>query len=186
LEFCSGPDEKGEAMKITPLDVGSHKFPRKWKGYDPEQVDIFLEMVSQEMEDIIKENQFLSEELKRKSAALSEYKEKEQILKDTMITAQRTSEDMKNNMIKEAQAILAQAELEAEAIIRKAHERVIEIHGEIQDMKEQRIRVQEELRKMLRTHLALIEAQEEKAREDRERIEDNLRLMPARKRKSGN
>jgi len=73
-------------MKITPLDVGNHRFPRRWRGYDPGEVDIFLEMVGQEMEEIIQENRYLTEELKKKSAQLSEFKEKEQVLKETMIT----------------------------------------------------------------------------------------------------
>lgn len=171
-------------MKITPLDVGNHRFPSRWKGYDPGEVDIFLEMVSQEMEQIIQENQFLSEELKRKTTTLADYREKEQILKDTMITAQKVAEDMKNNMVKEAQAIVAHAELEADAIIRKAHERLISIQEEIQELKEQRIRFREEVRSVIKTHLGILESETEKPASEEEGIETNLRVMPARKKKA--
>jgi len=172
-------------MKITPLDVGNHRFPRSWKGYDPREVDIFLEMVGQEMEELTKENQFLTEELKKKSQDLSELKEKEQILKDTMITAQKVSEDMKSNMVKEAQVIIAQAELEADTIIQKAHDRVIQLQEEIQELKEQRIRFREEVRSTIRTYASLLESSDEKQKEgDEEGIETNLMVMNPRKRKT--
>ena len=48
-------------MKITPLDVGNHRFPKRWRGYDPVEVDIFLEMVGQEMEEIDFVNAVLEE-----------------------------------------------------------------------------------------------------------------------------
>jgi cell division initiation protein len=173
-------------MKITPLDVGNHRFPRRWRGYDPGEVDIFLEMVGQEMEEIIQENRYLTEELKKKSAQLGEFKEKEQVLKETMITAQRVAGDMKANMVKEAQAIVAQAELEHDVIIRRAQERALELQEEIQDLRDDRVRFREELRSLLKTYLALIEAGEEKEkREAAEEVESNLMVMPRRKAKTG-
>jgi cell division initiation protein len=171
-------------MKITPLDVGNHRFPRRWKGYDPREVDIFLEMVSQEMEELIQENRFLSEDLKKKSTELSEFKEKEQILKETMITAQRVAEDMKNNMVKEAQAIVGQAELERDCIIRRAQDRVIELQSEISSLQDDRVRFREELRGLIRTYLALLEAGEKRAEDDDLEADTNLRVMPARMRKA--
>ncbi len=172
-------------MKITPLDVGNHRFPQRLRGYDPKEVEIFLEMVSQEMEELVQENRFLTEEFKRTSADLSELKEKENLLKDAMITAQRMSEDMKNNMVKEAQAIVAQAELESDSILRRAHERVIDIQDDIQELKEQRLRAREEVRSTLRTHLALLEAGEVKEAEELgEASEGNLMIMRPAKRKA--
>ena len=171
-------------MKITPIDVGNHRFPSRWKGYDPREVDIFLEMVSQEMDELISENRFLTEDLKKKSTELSDYKEKEQILKETMITAQRVADDMKNNMVKEAQAIVAQAELERDGIIRRAQERVIELQEEIEGLKDDRIRFREELRHLLRTYLALLESGERRAVDEDAEADTNLRVMPARARKA--
>ncbi|HUT53516.1 MAG TPA: DivIVA domain-containing protein [bacterium] len=171
-------------MKITPLDVGNHRFPSRWRGYDPREVEIFLEMVSQEMDELIQENRFLTEDLKKKSSELSDYKEKEQILKETMITAQRVSDDMKNNMVKEAQVIVAQAELEHDSIIRRAQDRVITLQDEIQALKDDRVRFREELRSLLRTYLALLESGEKGAVVQDDEADTNLRIMPARVRKA--
>ena len=170
-------------MRISPLDVGNRRFPKKWRGYDQREVDLFLETLSQELEEIIQENHFLSEELKRKSSELSVYKENETVLKETMITAQKVADDMRNNMVKEAQVILAQAELEGDQIICHAHERVMQLQQEIQGLKEDRIRMREELRATLRTYNSLLEVDETRTKvEDAAAIENNLRLMVHRKR----
>ena len=113
-------------MKITPLDVGSRRFPRKLRGYDPREVDIFLEMVTQEMDDLIQENRYLTEDVKRKNSELENYREKESLLREAMISAQKMAAEMKDNMLKEAQAVVAQAELEADSIVERARQRMLD------------------------------------------------------------
>ena len=85
---------------------------------------------------------------------------------------------MRNNMVKEAQVILAQAELEGDQIIRGAHDRVIQLQEEIQGLKQERIRLTEELRAVLRTYLAMLEAGDDRRRQDDAAvIANNLRIM---------
>ncbi len=166
-------------MKITPLDVGNHRFPKRFRGYDRREVDIFLEMISQEMEELIQENQYLAEEMKKRTQQLNELKEKEQLLQESMLTAQKMSDDMKNNMLKEAQVVVAQAELEAEQIINKGRERLVRIQDDIMDLKAERTRLREELRSVIRTYGSLLEAGEERDKEeDEDGIESTLRVMP--------
>lgn len=166
-------------MKITPLDVGNHRFPKRFRGYDRREVDIFLEMISQEMEELIQENQYLSEEMKKRTQHLNELKEKEQLLQESMLTAQKMSDDMKNNMLKEAQVVVAQAETEAEQILNKGRERLVQLQDEIMELKTERTRLREEIRSVLRTYSALLEAGEEKSEEeDEEGIESTLKVMP--------
>jgi cell division initiation protein len=167
-------------MKITPLDIQNHRFKKTLRGYDRQEVEIFLEMVAGEYENLIKENNYLGEELSRKKTELAEYREREQTLKDTMITAQRIAQDMKQNVAKEAQIILSEAEMEADRIIKKAHERVISLQDEISDLKRQRLRAEEDLRGMLTTHLKLLDiASEEEA--ETAATEDKVSLMPSKK-----
>jgi cell division initiation protein len=168
-------------MKITPLDVGSHRFPRKFRGYEVREVEIFLEMVSQEMEDLVQENRYLSEDLKRKNADLMEFKEKERLLREAMLTAQRVVEDMRAKMLKEAQVVVAQAELEGEAIIRQAQTRVIQLQDEIRSLRDDRIRAREELRALINTYSALLSAGEAPAKSEAEAEDGVLCMMPARK-----
>ena len=109
-------------MKMTPLDIQNHKLRNRLWGQDTEEVAIFLEMVATEMEERIKENSYLTEEHSRAKAQLAEFREREQTLKETLMMAQKIAQDMKNNVVKEAQVVLAQAELEGDQIIRRAYE----------------------------------------------------------------
>lgn len=164
-------------MKITPLDIQNHKFRSRLWGCDPEEVGIFLEMVAAELEEKIKENQYLTEELSRLRSQLSEYREREQTLKETMMMAQKIAQDMKNNVVKEAQVILSEAELEAERIQERAQARVVELEDQIQELKRERLLVEEELRATLTTHLKLLEVGREEAAEKAEQEEKVKRLL---------
>jgi cell division initiation protein len=168
-------------MKITPLDIQNHRFRKSLRGYDRQEVEIFLEMVASELENLIKENNYLEDELSRKNTELVEYREREQTLKDTMITAQRIAQDMKQNVAKEAQIILSEAELEAERIIQKAHERVISLQEEINDLKKQRLQAEGELRSLLTTHLKLLDIARE-TEEETAAAEEKVTLLPSKPR----
>ena len=168
-------------MKMTPLDIQNHRFRKTFRGYDGHEVEIFLEMVASELESLIKENSYLDEELSRKNSELVDYREREAALKDTMITAQRIAQDMKQNVAKEAQIILSEAELEADKIIKNAHERVIRLQEDINDLKKQRMQAESELRSLLQTHLKLLDIASEDERDIAE-LEDKISLMPSKNR----
>jgi len=150
-------------MKITPMEITGKKFKTRFRGYDVEQVREFLEMVASDVEDLKRESRYFEEELQRKNAELNEFKSREQSLKDTLILAQKLARDMKNNMAKEAQIILSEAEMEAEKIVRQAHERAMELEAEIRELRNQRLKMIEELRSILNTHLKMLEVASESA-----------------------
>jgi len=148
-------------MKLTPMEISGKKFKKRFRGVDAQEVNEFLEMVSSEMEDLIRQNRYLEEELNRKNAELSDFKSREQTLKDTLILAQKLARDMKNNMAKEAQVILSEAEIEAEKIVRGAHERAMELEKDIRELKNQRLKLIEEIRSIINTHIKLLDVAEE-------------------------
>lgn len=168
-------------MKITPLDIQNHRFRKIFRGYDGHEVEIFLEMVANELEGLIKENKYLEKELSRRNTELIEYREREQALKDTMITAQRIAQDMKQNVAKEAQIILSEAELEADRIIKKAHERAVSLQDEINELKRQRMQAESDLRAVLTTHLKLLDIASESEMEKAEQ-EEKVSLLPSKSR----
>ena len=163
-------------MKITPLDIQNHKFRNRLWGCDGEEVSIFLEMVATELEEKIKENHYLTEELSRLKSQLAEYRDREQTLKETMMMAQKIAQDMKNNVVKEAQVILSEAELEAERIQERAQVRVVELEEKIQELKRERLLLEEDLRATLVTHLKLLDVGREEEAETAEQEEKVKRL----------
>ncbi len=148
-------------MKLTPLDILHHVFRKRFWGYDPGEVDAFLELVRNEYEAAIRENHQLKEELQRVSAELASLKEKEEILKDTMITVQKVREEIEQNARKEAEIILAEAKMKAQEIVNTAQLRSIEIFDEIKELRRQKIKLVQELKSILTTHLKLLEVDEE-------------------------
>ncbi len=165
-------------MKITPLDILNHKFKKKFMGYDKIEVDIFLEMVANEMEQYSKENAFLTEELKRKSNQISEFQERESTLKETLLTAQRLAQDMKSSMVKEAQVILGEAELEGERMIQHAQQRAIRLQEDIHEYKRMRIQLENELGSILKSHMTMLEAMAEGEAQESE-MDDKLKIITA-------
>ena len=164
-------------MKMTPLDIQNHKFRSRLWGRDPEEVAIFQEMVAAEMEERIKESQFLTEELSRAKSQLAEFREREQTLKETMMMAQKIAQDMKNNVVKEAQVILSEAEMEADRILERAQARVVELEEKILELKRSRLLLEEDLRATLTTHLKLLEVGREAEAEQAEQEEKVKRLF---------
>jgi len=170
-------------MKLTPMEISGKKFRKRFRGVDAEEVNEFLEMISTEMEDLIRQNRYLEEELNKKNSELNDFKSREQSLKDTLILAQKLARDMKNNMAKEAQVILSEAEMEAEKIIRQAHDRAMELEKEIRELRKQRMKMIEELRSILNTHLKLLEVADESAR-IKEAQDDKVQRIPTTRGKS--
>ena len=163
-------------MKVTPLDIQQQTFRRRIRGYDFREVEEFLNLLRDEFEGQILENQKLKEELTRLKNLVDEYRSKEEILKSAIITAQKITEDIRANSLKEARIVLSEAELKAEDIIREAQVRLGEILNEIKELKRQKLQFETNLRSEIETHLKLLEAAQEQIGKA-QAIEEKLRMM---------
>ena len=81
--------------RITAMDVERQQFKRKVRGFDPEEVTLFLRSVSGEIERLNLENATLLEENGRLKAAVKDHATREQTLQQTLVTAQKMSEELK-------------------------------------------------------------------------------------------
>jgi cell division initiation protein len=147
-------------MRITPLDIQQKQFKIKFRGFDVEEVYGFLEIVREEMEDLLRENAGLRENIQRAESQIREYRDMETTLRETLMTAQQMVEDYKNNARKEAELLVKDAESKADSLIREAHEKVIKIHEDITDMKGIRRHFREELKRLVEGHLRMLETDE--------------------------
>jgi cell division initiation protein len=152
-------------MRITPLDIQQKQFPMKFRGFDVEEVYSFLEIIREEMEDLLRENANVKETVQRMENQLKEYRDMETTLRETLLTAQQMVEDYKTNARKEAELLVKEAELKADSMLRDAQEKVIKIHEDIVDLKGIRRHFKEEMKRMVESHLKMIEF-------DKEREED--------------
>lgn len=156
-------------MKLTPLDIQQQRFPKAALGYDKKEVEAFLEFIGRDVEAALFELGAQKERTARLEDELFRYREREETLKEALVTAQKMSEDMRVAAKKEAELIIADAEMKAERIIHSAHGRLLQILDEISDMKRQRIQLHSGLKQVLETHRKLLEAtSDERAEHDSE------------------
>lgn len=144
-------------MAITPIDIQQHQFKTRPLGYEKGGVDHFLELVADELERLHRQGQELKEELARTRSALEEMRSREMTLKETLLTTQKVTDDLKANARREAEIVLAEAELRAERIVRDAEERRFHLIGEIQEIKRQKISFESSLRALVEGHMRLLD-----------------------------
>ena len=157
-------------MRITPLDIQQKQFPMKFRGFDVEEVYAFLEVIREEMEELLRENANLKENVQRADVQVKEFKEMETTLRETLMTAQQMVEDYKMNARKEAELLIREAELRADNMLNEAHEKVIKIHEDITDMKGIRRHFKEELRRLIENHMTMLNFDDKREKEDSDEV----------------
>lgn len=157
----------GTMMKLTPLDIQQQQFKGKmFGGLDPEDVDQFLQVVAQAMEELLKE----LAELKSATVVVQTpcYHEappepadddtSEANLRSTLLAAHKVIETMQDNARKESELLLAEAKQQAQQVIDAAQHRVATLHSEISALVQQRLQFELELKAILETHSTLLGA----------------------------
>jgi cell division initiation protein len=153
-------------MRITPLDIQQKQFPMKFRGFDIEEVYGFLEIIREEMEDLLRENASVKENVQRLENQIKEYRDMETTLRETLLTAQQLVEDYKTNARKEAELVVREAELKADSVLKEAQEKVIKIHEDIVDLKGIRRHFKEEIKRMVESHMKMLEFDKEREEEE--------------------
>jgi cell division initiation protein len=150
-------------QNLTPLEIQKQVFARALKGYNPDEVRGYLSLVAEEIERLVKDVDRLSRENAMLREELDDHSQRERILKDTLLSAQKVSEDVKSNARKEAELIVKDAELLSERVIAQAMQRVSDIERSIQDLKIERVAVRSRLQSTLDSvqHFITLDAEQE-------------------------
>ncbi len=148
---------------LTPLEIQKQTFARKFKGYDANEVRAYLQMVAEEIERLVRDVDRLSRENVMLREDLDDHNQRERILKDTLLSAQKVSEDVKSNARKEAELIVKDAELLSERLVNQAMDRLSDLERTIQDLKIERRGARNKLTATLDTiqHLLMLDAEQE-------------------------
>jgi cell division initiation protein len=145
-------------MKITPLDITQKSFTRAMRGFDRGEVEAFLGLVASELEGVLKELQGLRDGSRRKDEEIAELRSRERALQETMITAQKACEEIREAARKEAEITLSEAELQAEKIVQSAHQRYLRIVDDVNELKRQRVAFEAGVRSLVDRHTKLLDA----------------------------
>lgn len=122
-------------MRILPIDILEKRFGRKFRGYNPREVDDFLNEVSKSMGDILVENATLKEELERAKEKLAYFEKMEETLKNAILLAQKSADETIATAHKRAEVIIDEANNKAKEIIESAKEERRKIYQEIEELR---------------------------------------------------
>jgi cell division initiation protein len=144
-------------MKLTPQEILSQTFSTKFKGLDAGEVRNFLQQVAETLEDEIREKEELKGGMERLRESLAKLERKEELLRDTLIAAQKFSSEIKANSHKEAELVTKDAEIKSEEIIQHAMLRQSAIREEIKNLQFKRKEIESDIIHLLNSLKELIE-----------------------------
>ncbi|MGD8269587.1 MAG: DivIVA domain-containing protein [Desulfobacterales bacterium] len=148
-------------VNLTPLDIQQQKFKTRFRGFDIQEVDFFLDQMADAFESLLKQNEKLKEEFRRLQLEIQGYKNREDAFKRALLNSQRVIEQMKENAQKSAELIVAEAEVKAEKILNKAHNRLAQLHEDIAELKRQRMQIEVQISSVIEAHGKLLEISKE-------------------------
>ena len=147
-------------MRITPHDIRQQQFTvRMFRGFDPQEVDAFLEDVADDYESLLKEAQLLKEQIAAQEERQRGVIERERTLQETLVTTQRLVEEMKAAAKRESDLIVREAELRGEKAVEAARGEEAKIRVEIQALKRTRRQVTEDLLATVERYQRLLAAE---------------------------
>lgn len=147
-------------MKVSPLDIQQKRFHVAFRGYERTEVEAFLDVVREEMEGLVREVTDLREFHETYNERMREYREREETLKNTMITTHRLAEDIKESSKKEAQLIVKDAEIKYQQTLERAREEKLRLESEIIELRRKKHHFLQDMRKMIQMHLEMAHFEE--------------------------
>lgn len=144
-------------MKTSPQDVRQQQFKLKFRGFDIEEVDNYLELIAVELEELNKENDSLKSEIKKMAQEIEEYKKAENDFRRMISSAQDFRKDAIEKANQESQFIIKQAEMKAAETLKGAEEKIAKIEKDIDGLKAQKRQFEVLLRALIENHMKLLD-----------------------------
>ncbi|MDY0082645.1 MAG: DivIVA domain-containing protein [Ignavibacteriaceae bacterium] len=154
-------------MKISPLEIRQQEFTKKMRGFDPDEVQNFLESLADEVQRLSEENESLKSETEALTEKINEYKKIEKNLQDTLLKAQENSTRSLEAAKKQTNLLLKEAELKASQIIEKARENTNDIRNAVVNLREEKDLIVAKLKAIVKSQANLLELKVERAGEEK-------------------
>ena len=174
-------------IDLTPLDVRSKRgdFRKLMRGYDPQEVDGFLEIIAERLEALIRENLALKERAGALQAQVSSQTDREQAVQAALVTAQELRADIRNQAQREAENIvkgsetegrrlIAEAEAEVRTKLRASERRADKLADDIQELERRRTRFLRDFRQLLERELDVVNVESDRAPQEERTIDLEL------------
>jgi cell division initiation protein len=160
-------------MKLTPLDIRKHEFTRKVRGYDPEEVKAFTEMVSRQWEEVLDELRHSKDRVRELEGKIEHYEKVENALHEALESARSGAKRTQEQAEERARLIIEEAELKAEQRLQEVDQRQNKLRSDVTDLARRRDEIVARLRHFLMSELEIL------ARHDEDRPIGFMQLMPS-------
>lgn len=144
-------------MKFNNIEITEKTFRKRMRGLDPEQVFDFLRRISIELETANQERAEARRRVKEVEVQLQEYKDRDELLKNTIANATKMSDRIRVDSERESKLIIEDAKQKADMIIREAKDSLKQIYQDVSDLKRVRIQFENNLRALMQSHISMLE-----------------------------
>jgi cell division initiation protein len=166
-------------VKISPMDIQRQSFDRRFRGFDRDEVRTFLATLSDEVAALQREKDDLERQLRQLEQIVNEHREREAILKNTLLTAQKAAEDIRESARREGETVVKQAEIQGDRLLELAQGRAHEVERGIMELRAHRTALRTDVRALITRLTSILDLQEEAE------LEDNLRFIKRREQAAG-
>ena len=167
-------------MALTPLEIHKMRFNQRMRGFDTTEVENFLQVVAEELAGRLAQIEKLDRENKYYRQRLEETMQREHQLQQTLLRAQKVSDEITNNARREAELTVKEAEMMADKIVQQAIEQSTRIEGKIGELRMQRRELQLKFKNTLDLFQRILEAE----MEDEQRSA-TVHTLPRKRREAG-
>lgn len=147
-----------EVRRLTPLDIHNKEFSKAFRGYSEDEVDEFLDLVVAEFERLIRTQEELQVELSGLESRIEHYRGLEETLKNAIVLAQKTADEIKEAALRETDAIKRQALLDAQRTREEAQEMVKKSYEEVDRARQTLLRFKAEFKSFLESTMEMLES----------------------------
>jgi len=166
-------------LALTPLDIQKTRFTHKMRGYDPHEVEQFLELVAEELANRLAEVERLEQEARYYRARLQEGERREHQLQETLVRAQKVADEITEQAQREAKVLVREAEITGDRVVQQATEQAARIESKVDEL---RVRRRELLLRFRNTVDLFSEMVDAEARDEAETAV--IRTLPRTKREA--
>lgn len=152
-------------IDLTPLDVRNKKgdFRKGLRGYEPAEVDGFLDLVAERLEELVRENSSLRERSAQLTESLTAFRRRESAMNEALVSAQQLREEIRTQAQREADLLVRESKTEGQRLIDQAR-------AEVERQRSLAEKLQSQRDRFLRTYRNFLEGQMEELSREEERV----------------
>lgn len=144
-------------MRLTPLEIRKQEFHRSMRGFDVDEVEMFLDMVAEQFETLLRERNALNEEVVKLRTQLRDYQQMEKTLQETLMNAQQNLNESREASRRQAELIVREAELRAEEIVEEARNQLQQLKSELLMLRAEKASFVKRLKQLLQAQVELLD-----------------------------